>query len=546
MRVQDEQGPEEITLCIHRMHPNDSGSNKVPRPRLLSIVSNESGTSVQALTDCVEKILAREPLDFSAFADKSSTGRSILEVDSSKEVLNEKPNSMPGSALNPLATKLIQATEAVFHPFDRDVQDILESPEALNPPDQLDPVHHSPGPESGTVANPYRDIATPNPADAVDFTQAIPVLETIHNCGAVSDLVHTQPSQTSQNVREQVSNQDSANSVISPAIIEPHTNPPQKSGSLPEPVFSQRTIPEDQAGMEHEMQSTAEKKTSLAGLAHLPPPKIRIVRATEDYDEMPEISSLRASIDTLSELKTTANTAETANVTKELPEESTGLQTNLSEASNESEVVPMNSTRAATDIIKSPNYSRRASISTTGRSKTFNTFPDGSHPTASHKSPKFAKSLSFTRASGVQTKQNDTDSDSKAPASGPGKAADTTSPLSESPLTSRPTQSIAETLRDAEAQWPQHKQKRKSLVRKTRRVVLRTPVLEMLLGRQLAGQTKPVLRMIADGVDLDADVGVDAESGVAACLAAGLKANVESNTGDGNSCRKCRKCPCRM
>ena len=47
--------------------------------------------------------------------------------------------------------------------------------------------------------------------------------------------------------------------------------------------------------------------------------------------------------------------------------------------------------------------------------------------------------------------------------------------------------------------------KRKLFVRKTRRVVMRSPILKLLLGRQLASQTQPVLKLMAEGIELDVD-----------------------------------------
>ena len=51
----------------------------------------------------------------------------------------------------------------------------------------------------------------------------------------------------------------------------------------------------------------------------------------------------------------------------------------------------------------------------------------------------------------------------------------------------------------------QRVRKRKLLVRKTRRALLRGPVLKALLGRELASQTQPVLKMMAKGGDVDVD-----------------------------------------
>lgn len=45
--------------------------------------------------------------------------------------------------------------------------------------------------------------------------------------------------------------------------------------------------------------------------------------------------------------------------------------------------------------------------------------------------------------------------------------------------------------------------KRKLIVRKTRRALLRGPVLKALLGRELASQTQPVLKMMATGGDVE-------------------------------------------
>ncbi|MCJ1306529.1 hypothetical protein MMC25_000172 [Agyrium rufum] len=46
------------------------------------------------------------------------------------------------------------------------------------------------------------------------------------------------------------------------------------------------------------------------------------------------------------------------------------------------------------------------------------------------------------------------------------------------------------------------RRKRKLVIRKTRNVVLRSPVLKMLLGRELAAQAGPVLKALANGTDV--------------------------------------------
>lgn len=51
----------------------------------------------------------------------------------------------------------------------------------------------------------------------------------------------------------------------------------------------------------------------------------------------------------------------------------------------------------------------------------------------------------------------------------------------------------------------QRVRKRKLLVRKTRRALLRGPVLKALLGRELASQTQPVLKMMATGGDTEVE-----------------------------------------
>ena len=43
--------------------------------------------------------------------------------------------------------------------------------------------------------------------------------------------------------------------------------------------------------------------------------------------------------------------------------------------------------------------------------------------------------------------------------------------------------------------------KQKKMIRNARRIVLRKPVLTILLGRQLARQTKPILKIMAQQVD---------------------------------------------
>lgn len=58
---------------------------------------------------------------------------------------------------------------------------------------------------------------------------------------------------------------------------------------------------------------------------------------------------------------------------------------------------------------------------------------------------------------------------------------------------------LAETIRNAPSSSAQHVRKRKVLVRKTRCALLRGPVLKCLLGRELACQTQPVLKMMATG-----------------------------------------------
>lgn len=51
---------------------------------------------------------------------------------------------------------------------------------------------------------------------------------------------------------------------------------------------------------------------------------------------------------------------------------------------------------------------------------------------------------------------------------------------------------------------PRKQRKGKKLIRKTRMVVLRSPVLNLILGRQLAHLTQPALKIIADGGELPA------------------------------------------
>lgn len=51
---------------------------------------------------------------------------------------------------------------------------------------------------------------------------------------------------------------------------------------------------------------------------------------------------------------------------------------------------------------------------------------------------------------------------------------------------------------------PRKQRKGKKLIRKTRRVMLRSPVLNLILGRQLAHLTQPALKIIADGGELPA------------------------------------------
>jgi len=49
---------------------------------------------------------------------------------------------------------------------------------------------------------------------------------------------------------------------------------------------------------------------------------------------------------------------------------------------------------------------------------------------------------------------------------------------------------------------PPRKRKGKRLIRKTRRVVLRSPVLTIILGKQLALLTRPAIKIIAEGGEL--------------------------------------------
>ena len=44
-----------------------------------------------------------------------------------------------------------------------------------------------------------------------------------------------------------------------------------------------------------------------------------------------------------------------------------------------------------------------------------------------------------------------------------------------------------------------HTGRRRHFLRKTRRIVMRGPVLKVLLGRELASQTQPVLKAMAEG-----------------------------------------------
>ena len=83
-------------------------------------------------------------------------------------------------------------------------------------------------------------------------------------------------------------------------------------------------------------------------------------------------------------------------------------------------------------------------------------------------------------------------------------------PRDPSPVHKRYPKSPSPTVRFHEdgnefVQVEQRVKRHKLFVRQTRRVVLRSPILKLLLGRQLANQTKPVLKLMATGVEVDVD-----------------------------------------
>jgi hypothetical protein len=59
--------------------------------------------------------------------------------------------------------------------------------------------------------------------------------------------------------------------------------------------------------------------------------------------------------------------------------------------------------------------------------------------------------------------------------------------------------------------WPK---KRQRMIRKTRKMILRSPVLTIILGRQLAVLTRPAIEMIADGADLPPMTFIGQQAGV--------------------------------
>ncbi|MCJ1234420.1 hypothetical protein MMC14_002381 [Varicellaria rhodocarpa] len=83
-------------------------------------------------------------------------------------------------------------------------------------------------------------------------------------------------------------------------------------------------------------------------------------------------------------------------------------------------------------------------------------------------------------------------------------------PGDSSPVQKRYPKSPSPTVRFHEdgnefVQVEQRVKRHKLFVRQTRRVVLRSPILKLLLGRQLASQAKPVLKLMATGVEVDVD-----------------------------------------
>ena len=562
MRVQDEESPEEITVCIHCMHPEDINNDKAPRPRLLSIVSNGSQTSIQALANCVEKILAREPLDSLALVDRSLNKPSASTADSSREQLGEEPNNVPERPLNPLAVKILKATEAVFNQINRDSLDVPSSPDILNFPDTPTSPRK---PSSATMPDPVKYSSDSDPQNTADFNQntlhSVP-RDTVNPTGPMEGLAtddiprsisnppiteSSQADQTYSNLALKVLSENPTYAKVEQFDPAPErTNPPESPASLPQRTPSRNTALIDQASVEHEARSVIAKRRSSAGSAKLPLPKIRLIRATDDYyDEAPDTASLRASIDTLPDLSSSADVERTMIAANGSPENYPSIPMNTIERTNGSEVMPKDFARVPTCATKIPAYGRRTSSNISSHSKTISTASNDNSPLASPDSPRSTKSNSGSIASSKKGKQDGTGGGNQNPVLIPDEVKSTASSSMNSVQASEPTREVPEGYVEVKAQELQHIGKGRRLVRKTRRIILRKPVLEMLLGRQLAGQTQPALRMMAEGTDHGASMGIDAEAAVAASSTDGSSTTREPSIAGGDRCEKCSNCTCK-